>query len=118
MDRVFALPIARHVATIANGASVSSSVPCSRLRPVAIIMPAAWDAAVLTAQTSSDGGVTWSDVFTRFSEWTCDQAAANRRLLLDPIEVITWELFRLRSGTSAAAVNQTALRSLTILLAP
>lgn len=104
-------------ATIANGASLSSAVDCTLGRPNRIVMPAAWTAAVLTVQTSYDG-TNFNNLYDIYGAEYTIQAAASRSILLPIADVIGVRYMKLRSGTSASAVNQAAERALTIVLVP
>lgn len=99
-------------ATIAEGASLSGSVSLGRnLQLFAIKMPAAWDAAAITLQTSVDGSA-WSNVFLPGgTEYSLTVAAASW-VLLDPTYLEgLGPYIKIRSGTSGTPVNQTAARS-------
>lgn len=99
-------------ATILSGAALSDAIYLGKLLPFAIKMPAAWDAAAITIQTSMDGS-TWSNAFLPGgSEYSLTVAAASW-VLLDPTYTKGFGPYiRLRSGVAALAVNQTADRAL------
>lgn len=100
--------------TIASGAALSGPAALKGYLIVGIFLPAAWDAAALTAQISNDG-TSWFDLFDETAELSFP-AAANRFIRILPEEFAGASLVRFRSGTSAAPVNQTAARSITLVL--
>lgn len=122
-----AQPVTRRAEPLAvvipSGASVTAAIDMRGRTLGAIDYPAAWTAANLTIQVSNDGGATWLDVhkssvdYDGTSSEVVIPAAASRRVIVEPF--LTWCLntIRLRSGTSAAAVNQAAERTITLQLA-
>lgn len=104
-------------ATIASGQSVSSNIDLGLSRLGRIAMPAAWDAANLTLQTSHDG-VTFNNLHDKDGTEYTITAAAGRSILIPLADMLSMRYFRIRSGTSAAAVPQTAIRTLTLVLVP
>lgn len=96
-------------ATIASTKNLSGAVYLGRaLRIYAIKMPAAWDAAGLTFQTSVDG-TTWSDVYLPNGDEYSVSVAASTWVLLDPTYLEgLGPYIKLRSGSSGSPVNQTA----------
>jgi hypothetical protein len=111
-------PATTATATIANGASLSGAIDLGTSRLLAIQMPAAWTAAALTFEASYDG-VTYAPVYdsagTEIS-WTVGAS----RLVLNAAaaEWLGVRYLKVRSGTSAAPVNQAADRTLKIIGAP
>ncbi len=95
--------------TVATGAPSSASATL-----LAVQLPAAWTAAVLTLQASRDG-VVWADVYDRFGAEVTLQAAADRRVVVEPSLIAGVEFLRIRSGTTAAPVNQAAARDVVLL---
>ena len=118
MPDIATSPIVKDV-VIAAGASLSFSTPLAgRFQLVAIQMPAAWDAASLTFAVSHDG-TTFVPLHWAGAEYTilaAGGAAASLGVSLDPDAFMGWPVVRVRSGTSAAAVNQAAARTLKVLL--
>lgn len=85
--------------------------------PVAIQMPAAWDAASLTFQGSHDG-VTFSNIYFDGAEYTilaAGGAVAGGGISLNPDAFLGWTYIKVRSGTLAAPVAQAAARTITVL---
>jgi hypothetical protein len=103
--------------TILNSTSLSTaSVDLCHEQLVGIIMPAAWDAAALTFQGSIDGS-TWGEVRSAGAAFTVASAdaIASALVLLDSHVTPAIRFLKVRSGTSGAAVNQTADRVITLL---
>jgi hypothetical protein len=81
---------------------------------VRILMPAAWTAAVLTAQVSSDDA-TYYDLYREDgTEWSAAVVAAHA-VALDITLFTGMRFIKFRSGTGAAPVNQGGTRSLTLI---
>jgi hypothetical protein len=96
-------------ATIANGASLSGAVAMGPLTLVGISMPATWTAAVLTFQVSPDGGTTWQELYDDSGSEVTFQAAGGRYISIQNYPSYLWRginMVKVRSGTSAAPVNQ------------
>lgn len=97
---------------ILNGASLSAALQINGLHGEAIYMPAAWTAAGLSfAGCDTQGGTYLPLVDALGVEVTLTVAAGT--LIVLPISLIrgmNW--LKLRSGTSGAAVNQGADRSI------
>lgn len=105
-------------ATIASGASLSGAVDLgSGGRAARIAMPAAWTTANLTFQASYDG-ITYNNLYDKDGVEYTAQAAASRSILLPVADWYGIRYLKVRSGTSAAAVNQGAARSLIIQAVP
>lgn len=84
---------------------------------IAIVMPDAWNAADLTFQASADGA-TWQNVYDQFGGEVMVMAAAGRWITIEPASFAGVRHLRVRSGTSAVPVNQTANRTLTFVVRP
>lgn len=103
---------------ISSGQSLS---PLLRLRPFSIagiVMPSGWDAAALTFQVSDDDGSTFNELYDSSGNEYTVQAAASRRIIVPLADFLAVGLIKLRSGTAASAVNQTADRSIGLILVP
>ena len=83
-----------------------------------IIMPAGWDAAAITFQAGQDNQTEYN-LYDGSVERVIPStdAIAGRMLSLDLNDWLCVNYIRLRSGTSASGVNQTAQRKITLLLA-
>ena len=117
-ERPLAPPTATLTVTIPNAASLSPTIPLTTGSPVAVQMPAAWTAAGLTFQASSDG-VTFYDLY--------DHTGTEVAMAVDALRYIAfnksfeWDAVRflkIRSGTSALPVAQGAARTLTVVYIP
>lgn len=106
--------IKRFTCTIANGASLSDAIHLEGYTPVAILMPAAWTAAVLSFQGSEDHS-TFLNLYDMEVEILANSAGASRYIRLQPAHFIGLVEMKIRSGTSGSAVNQGAERTLTVL---
>ncbi len=103
--------------TIASGTALTAAINLADRRPCRIEMPAAWTAAALTFQVSSDG-VTFRDFYDQSgNEYSISAAAAliNRAILMTINGWIGVQYLKIRSGTSSAPVNQAAQRDLTLV---
>jgi len=94
------------VATIADGAALSDGVYCEGGVIVGIIMPAVWDAAVITFQVSMDD-VTYLDSYSAAGAEHTLTVAASQHIWLDPSQFASYRWVKVRSGTTGAPVNQT-----------
>lgn len=106
--------IETQTATIGVGASLSAEVALGEKTLVGIVMPAGWDAAALTFQASPDD-VNFSELYSSAGSAVSFTVAAGQFIAVDPT---TWRGvtgIKVRSGTAAAPVNQTANRSLTLI---
>lgn len=110
----YAINLERVTATISSGGSLSAAVPLGAATLVGISMPAAWDTAGLTFQASVDG-TTFQDVQTTSAELSMT-AAASKYIAVDPAVWRGVNLLKVRSGTSGTPVNQTADRTITLVL--
>lgn len=100
-------------AVIANGTSLSPAFSVSNGRLIAIQMPAAWTAAGLTFQGSMDN-VTYTDLYDSLGNEISVTVAAGHGIAIDVTVFAGWQFLKIRSGTGAAAVNQTADRTFLI----
>jgi hypothetical protein len=99
----------RHKFTIAIDTSLSAAVPVGGDLPINIQMPAAWDTANLTFQSSQDG-LTYQNLYDANGVEVTVQAEAGRNIQLNPADFAGLYWLKIRSGTSSAPVNQTAER--------
>lgn len=102
--------------TITSGTAVSSTANIQGRDIVGISMSAGWDAAALTFQASPDGQ-TFQDVFTPpgGSEQSYT-VAANRYYPISWGSFSGMQALKLRSGTTATPVNQTANRVIGVVV--
>ena len=99
--------------TIASGASLSPAVNLRGRVLCGVYMSAAWTAAGLTFQGSSDG-VTYYNIQTDTTEVIASAAAAIY-IALDPVTFLGVNFLKVRSGTSGTPVNQGADRALLVM---
>ena len=100
-------------ATIASGASLSGFVEIDEALYIGIEMPAAWDAANLTFQVSRNGS-DWLDLYDDAgNEVTVTASSGTSIGIKSSADAFKpWQYVKIRSGTSALPVNQTAARTL------
>jgi hypothetical protein len=102
---------------IANGESLSDAVALGTdgaRQLVGLQMPGTWTAASLTFAVSFDG-TTYVPLYWDGAEYTiaaAGGAAASLGVSLEPSAFAGWAFVKVRSGTAASAVNQTAERTL------
>lgn len=83
-----------------------------------IVMPATWTSAALTFLLSVDGGSNYNSIYTYDGElsYSSSNAIAAVSLGVKPEHAMQMQgLLKLRSGTKAAAVNQGASRTITLI---
>lgn len=103
-------------ATIANGASLSDTVDCGEgLFPVALIIPGAWTPADITFQASIDG-TNFSNLYDEDANEITVTANTSRFIVLTPSEWVGVRYLKIRSGSAAAPINQTAERTITVVV--
>lgn len=106
-------------ATIPSGSSVSNAVDLSNACLVGFIAPAAWTAAALNIEVSVDGAA-WvtMGVFDSSGVATGNYPSltGGAAYAVDVQSFLPFRYVRLRSGTAASAVNQTAQRDFTLIL--
>ena len=110
---------------IAAGASLSSQITGTHGTPgggvdmegqalVGIEMPSAWTAASVSLSVSSDGVNFKTALKEDGTEWSAS-VAASQSLPISPLLSASWRFIKVRSGTSGAAVNQAAERTIRLL---
>lgn len=102
--------------TIANGTALSAQVNLGDKALHGIMMPAGWDAADLTFRASPDGGATFGEMVDVSATAIDYKAAAGIYIPIDPTLWEAVNCIKVRSGTSAVPVNQTADRVLTLIV--
>lgn len=100
--------------TITAGNSLSAPIDLGAGTPVAIEMPASWDAANLTFKESADGAA-FKDYYDTDGTEVTVTAASSRAIRLDASKFAGIGFLQIRSGTSASPVNQTADRTLNLI---
>jgi hypothetical protein len=106
-------------ATIATGGSVSAAVDLMGGRLVGLqIGGTAWNTASITFQASVDG-TTYNDLYDDSGNEVTVTAAASRFITFDSSENFrTVRYVKVRSGTTGTPVNQTAARTITLVVRP
>lgn len=104
--------------TIASGQSLSDAIDLQGYTPLSVLMPGTWTAATLTFQLSADGGTTFVEVCDGYGSAVNPAAAALQSIALDPAVFAAATHLKIRSGTSASAVNQAADRALILSMRP
>lgn len=105
--------------TIPNGGSLSDAGYVHGAL-VGIIVPAAWDTAVLSFQGALTAGGTFFDIYdqtTARSMLSAEIAGGQKFLSLSLNSWTPFNYLKLRSGTAASPVNQTAARVFTLVYA-
>jgi hypothetical protein len=105
---------------IASGQSVSDYLSLGDYAIVGVILPAAWTTAALTIEVSHDA-TTWIDTVMDADGAQCNvvaSPAASTAYTLNLAGLLPYRYCRLRSGTTAAPVNQGAARSITVITRP
>jgi len=103
--------------TIASGATgLSGAARLSGQALCGIQLPATWVAAVITFQVSYDGGTTFVDLYdANDQEVTIAAPTQGHFLALAPGMFPGVTMVKLRSGTSAAPVDQTSSRAIKLI---
>ncbi len=108
-------PLINPVAKIGAGQSLSGAMQLSGRAFVGVFIDSGWTAAVLTFQGSPDG-VTWSEVYDSGGNEVTFTVAAGNFCAGDPSNFVGLNWLKIRSGTSASAVNQVSAVNLTLAL--
>lgn len=108
--------MAVQTASLDAAASLSDAVNLGGLRLFGIVMPASWTAAALTFQVSFDEGASWSNLYDASGSEVSVTVAASRAITLDPVIFAAVPMLKVRSGTMAAPVNQTAAAALQLVV--
>lgn len=98
---------------ILSGTSLSGAINLKTGRMFGIVMPAGWDAAVMTFQVSYDAGTTYNNLYdSTGTEVSYTVAAARFVLMTNSFDWLGTQYLKIRSGTSGTPVNQTADRTI------
>jgi len=104
------------IVTILNGASLSDALKLNGdFWPMVVIPDSAWDTNTMSFQGSFDG-TNFFDIYDVDSglEYTIAAVAAQKGISLKWQNFTGWKHLKVRSGTSAAAVNQNGNTVLTV----
>jgi hypothetical protein len=107
--------------TIPNAGSLSTTggdlndgvIDLTKKSLVGISVPAAWTTANLTFQGSTDGGITFFDLYDESGTERSIVVVASRTVTLDPTKFMGCTHLKIRSGVTATPVAQAADRVLT-----
>lgn len=100
---------------IAAGEALSGGIQLGGLRLCGIILPSGWDAAGITFQGSADG-TTYANLYDKTAEVFVAPITGAAFVALDPATFAAVPYVKIRSGTSASAVNQVDSVTLTLVL--
>lgn len=106
--------------TIPSGGSVSPAIDLTSTCILGFIAPAAWDAAAITLEVSSNGS-SWATALvdsTGAPSGTWAAGTAGAAYSVDLWALLPFKFVRIRSGSTAVPVNQTAARAFTVLTRP
>ena len=105
--------------TIDSGASLSDTVDLAGKTVVGIEMPAGWDAAALSFQTAATAAANVGDLYDEDGEVTIDSGSVVAGGVIGFQKIARFEHaehIAVRSGLTAAVVNQTAERIITLIV--
>lgn len=107
-------------ATIADGASLSGAVDITGHKVVALRQPASCEGTAFTMQASYDGGTTFEDLQTDAAEWSVTKSATVAQVIMpkEDLKVVGPTHIKVRTGTSAAATNQTGAATVWVSMIP
>ncbi|MCX2726013.1 hypothetical protein OO015_00635 [Thermomicrobium sp. 4228-Ro] len=100
--------------TISSGSSISPGVDLDGLTLVGILMPDTWDGTSITFQASLNG-TGWYDLYDAAGNEVTLTVGPARYIQIDPQRILGIRYLRIRSGTAATPVNQTANRTLQLV---
>src|SRR5579871_1744550 len=98
-------------AAIAQGAAISGEVDIGNKSLVGIWVPAAWVTAGISFQASVDGGTTWAELVDSTATAIAVSSVTGGAAVfvaLDPTKLRGPVALKVRSGTSASPIAQTA----------
>lgn len=101
---------------IAAGRSLSAGVAIGAQRVVGLSMPAVWDAAVVTVQASLDDGANFAESLDSAGNPVQIAAGAGQFIALTTELWSAVNFLKLRSGTAAVPVTQSADRTLQLIV--
>lgn len=103
-------------AVISAGGSLSAAVDLGGLRLAGIEMPGSWTAAGLTFQAAGSAQASLADLYSESGTEVSVPAAAGRFIRLEGVVFAGLRWLKVRSGTSITPVNQSAERTLKLVL--
>ncbi len=109
------MPVLTKDVVIAINESLSTVAEIGGSALVGMITPAAWTTAGITLQGSHNSSA-FNNMYDSAGSEKTISAAASRYIMLDPADFAGCDAIKIRSGTSGAAVNQAAARTVTLVL--
>jgi hypothetical protein len=102
---------------IPGGQSQSGAIPLavSQETLVGLVMPAAFDGSTITFLGGDSATGTFRPLYNAAGVEIAVMVAAGRFIAIDPNDFVAPPYLKLRSGTSATPVNQTANRTIMVL---
>lgn len=103
--------------TIANGASLSGAIDLGDYTLVGLITDSAWDTNTMSFAVSDAIGGTYVPLhsLTSGAEVVTGSIVASKWFAADPADFAGVQYLKVRSGTSAAAVNQSGATVITLI---
>ena len=101
--------------TVAAGASLSGAAALRELKLLAVITAATWDTNAITFQASFDG-TNFFNVWNDSGEYSIAAVPASTYVAINPMYFLGARSIKVRSGTSAAAVNQVDATIVTLVV--
>lgn len=98
---------------IASGASLSDAIDVTGHVIVGLSLPTI-DNAALTFQVAEKSDGTFRNLYDDAGNEVVIPASTGARSVAVPAELVGWSFVKVRSGTSGAAVNQTAERTIRV----
>ena len=109
------MPVNILKATIPAGGSITPAVDCTAGRIIQINTPPAWDSANITFQVSPNG-VAYDDLYLAEGQELMLTCQPDRAIVVRADNWPAGRFIKIRSGPSAAPVNQTAARDFVIVI--
>lgn len=103
-------------AAIPDAGSITDPINLGGLRLFGVVMPADWTAANLTFQMSPDGGASWANLKDQTGNEITAVVSASDCVVVDPAHFAAMPFLRIRSGTAASPVVQSAERTIKLIL--
>ena len=105
-------------ATIASGASLSDEIDLGNWRHIGLVMPGTWTTASITFAVSNKSGGTFVPLYDDGGIEVTVSASQGTAvgLSLAALALAPWRYVKIRSGTSASAVNQAGDRTIEVVL--
>lgn len=111
------IPCGVKQATIASGANQSNEINLECYRYFSLQMPSDWTTANITLLGSLDYGGDFYPVYDDTGTEISITAAASRIISVNAaaLKIAPLKYIKLRSGTAATPINQTAMRTINII---